>query len=425
MFPLYAHVDCNNFYASCERVFRPDLAGRPIIVMSNNDGCTIARSAEVKRLGIKLGDPVFKIMPMVKKHDILLFSSNYELYGDLSRRVMLCLGEFCPEVEVYSIDEAFLRFSGFGAFDMVEYCRDIRRAVYRRVGLPVSVGLGETKTLAKLANKIAKKYPLYRGVFSIAGHPMRERILQKTPIGDLWGIGYRYTKKLQQYGVYNALDLVRCDNKWLRRQMNLLGLYMVMELRGQSSFDFDMQPPPKKQIVNSRSFSKPVTEWQDMREAVSTYIKRACHKLRSQGSMTRHVYVFITTNPFKSLDRQYTNATVVELARPTDYLPILVQAGLRALKQIFKEGYRYKKAGIMFFDLSQRHDYQFELFEPYGNFYKLGEIMDTVDSINGRFGKETLFPASSGIRRDWSMKRGLLSPHYTTRWEDLPRVRCL
>ena len=344
---VYALVDCNNFYASCERVFRPDLRGKPIVVLSNNDGNIIARSKEAKALGIAMGEPYFKAKPLLKKYNVQVFSSNYTLYGDMSRRVMDVLQQVEPDLEIYSIDEAFISLPGGKCFNRIRRGRYIRAVVQQYTGIPVSIGFASTKTLAKLANRIAKKESLHKGVFDLTDHDDIDKLLATIKVEDIWGIGRQHTKKLNTQKIVTARDLKYADDGWIRKHLTVTGLRTVWELRGIPCVSLDKAPAPKKGIITSKSFGRPVTSIKELSEAVTTYISRAAEKLRSQHSIASSVSVFIATNRFKPEKPQYSNSLMLSLPGPTSSTPILIRQALRCLRKIYKPGYEYKKAGVM------------------------------------------------------------------------------
>jgi len=416
---IFALVDCNNFYASCERVFNPSLKNRPVIVLSNNDGCVVARSAEAKELGIPFAAPYFKIRPVVEKHKIAVFSSNYTLYADMSHRVMTILASYSQEVEVYSIDEAFLSFTGMKR-SLSDLGEEIRETVLRWTGLPVSVGIAPTKTLAKAASHIAKKNPSHGGVLDITMND-RGEYLKKISVGDIWGIGGKYAEKLNSRGIYSAADFITADDKWVRSHMTITGLRTLMEMRGHSCMNIDDAPSAKKAIVSSRSFGQSVESLEFLRQSVSSYVSRAAEKLRGQKGLAGVVTVFIMTNRFKD-DPQYGASLSCELPEASSNTPVITRYALALLKRLYKEGYRYKKAGVMLSDISAARDLQMNIFlgeKERGS----PELMNIVDQVNRSYGSGTLFYASAGTDKPWSMRRELLSPAYTTRWEDIVEVK--
>lgn len=420
---MYALVDCNNFYCSCERVFQPRLAKVPLIVLSNNDGCVIARSNEVKALGIEMGVPFFQLKDTIKKHRIAVRSSNYTLYGDLSYRVMRTLEQFGPEVENYSIDESFLHLDGLQV-DLVEYARQIRATVLRDVGIPVSIGIAPTKTLAKVANKLAKRDPTSGGVIALPDHATQTEALRTFAVGDIWGIGHRYAKMLKKHEIHTALDLRGVSLDWIRQQMTVVGLRTVLELRGQPCIPLELEPAINKQIVRSRAFGCPVFSLEELEQAVAMHTSRAAEKLRDQHLAANLLSVFIRTNPFATPDPQYSNSLTIHLPVATDDTTTLIEAALVGLKHIYREKYRYKKCGIMLMDLIDRSQVQGHLFLDY-NTSRQEQINTVMDQINHRYGKFCLHHGVMGEKgtQRWAMRRGHCSPSYTTRWSDLPIVK--
>lgn len=418
-----ALVDCNNFYASCERVFNPKLNDRPIVVLSNNDGVIIARSEEAKALGIKMGDPFFKVEQLIKQKKIAVFSSNYTLYGDLSARVMTTLEQFSPEVEIYSIDEAFLNLTGIELANQTEYLRKIRQTIQKWLGLPVSVGMAPTKTLAKLANRIAKKRKEFDGVLNLYDYDNCDKFLEMVEVDDVWGVGRQYSALLHRSNIHTALDLAKADRKWIQKRMTVVGLRTVLELNGTPAIELEHHPPAKKSIVSSRSFGEYLTKLDEVMEAVSYFVARASEKMRSQGSACNILNVFIRTNPFKN-SPQYYNSAEVRLPYPMNGTNELLPYANQALKKIFRPGYYYQKVGVMLMDFVQTQNMMVSLFDPPNrlNQIKATELMDT---INKKYGREALYYAAAGMkeRRRWQMKRELLSRHFTTNWKDLPEVK--
>ncbi len=416
-----ALVDCNNFYASCERAFNPKLIGKPIVVLSNNDGMIIARSQETKDLRIAMGEPLFKVRDKLKKHGAAVFSSNYALYGDMSQRVATTLESFCPEVEIYSIDEAFLNLKGFENRDLTQYGKQIKKTVGKWTGIPVSVGIAETKTLAKIANRIAKKNKKLNGVLNLYNSPRVEEALKKTDVEDVWGVGRQYGKTLRKLGINDAYQLSLAQDKWVKKRMTVMGLRTVYELRGIPCIEMETSPPPKKAIVSSRSFGAVTDSYEDVREAVSHYVSIASEKMRKQNSAASNVSVFIRTNPFKTEQPQYHNGVLCELPEPTDSTAEILKYAQMGLEQIYRKGYKYQKAGVMLSGFVPYNRAQYGLFES-DKKKKLKEITGLMDDLNDRYGKDTIFYASAGIAREWSMKREMKSPSFTTNWKQLPIV---
>ncbi|MDT3737890.1 MAG: Y-family DNA polymerase [Candidatus Kapabacteria bacterium] len=416
-----AIVDCNNFYASCERVFNPRLNGKPIIVLSNNDGVIVALSNEAKALGIKGFSPLFKVQDLVTKHNVAVFSSNYTLYGDLSHRVMTTLEQFSPNVEIYSIDEAFIYLDGIHSKDLTAYCSEIRQTVKKWVGIPVSVGIAYTKTLAKLANRRAKKNPVYNGVLNLIDNPDIESHLKGVEVGDVWGVGRQYTKLLNCHNIYTAYDLSKANQTWIKKRMTVQGLRTVHELNGEPCISAEYTPPDKKGIISSRSFGKNVTEKKDLAEAIANYTTRAAEKLRMQKSIANAIYVFLRTNPYKDTP-QYHNGCQVILPVATDFTNELIEYAMKGLEQIYRPDYLYQKAGIMLTGILPKSTEQVSLFDKIDR-DKFQKITDAMDKLNMEMGSGTVFFAAAGIKRGWKMKRELKSPQYTTRWEEIPDVK--
>lgn len=415
-----ALVDCNNFYASCERVFNPKLNGKPIVVLSNNDGMIIARSNEAKKLGIGMGEPLFKVEDIVRKHDVMVFSSNYTLYGDMSHRVMLCLEQFSPDVEIYSIDEAFISLEGIDRYDLTDYCRNIKKIVKQWTGIPVSIGIAETKTLAKLANRIAKKYEEHDGVLNIVSCPKINEYLSQTDVSDIWGIGRQYSKLLYRHNIHNALELTKADDKWIKKNMTIMGLRTVFELRGIPCIKMEYAVPAKKAIVSSRSFGKATKSKQDIKEAVAYFTSRAAEKMRSQQSATTLMTVFLRTNPFKDIP-QYHNGVLVQLPLPTDSTAELIYYSQKGVEQIYREGYQYHKVGVLLTGFVPVDRSQLSLFDTEDRI-KMAKVTELMDKINDEYGADTLHYAATGIKREWKTKMERRSPRYTTKWDDLPEV---
>ena len=412
---LYALVDCNNFYVSCERVFDPALRGRPVVVLSNNDGCVVARSDEVKALGIARGVPFFQCRGQLERAGGFWRSSNYALYGDMSARVMQVLRRFSPELEEYSIDEAFLIFRNLSSESIPESCRQIRETVYRWTGLPVTVGVGSTRTRAKLAARFAKKERQAGGVAVF-----RKEMLARTEVGGVWGIGYRKGAMLRRLGVRTAEDFVRLPEHWIRKKMTVTGLYVLWELLGKEACGCTVSGSVKS-ILSSRSFGAPVTSLQDMEEAVSCHAAVAGEKLRLQNCLAEGITVFLCTNGYKE-GPQYANTATVTFSVPTSFSPRLIKAALSCVKRIFREGYAYKKAGVVIPGLGRENSRQLSLFADSRVLEEESGLMRVMDSLRGRYGGECFYYASQGRCRGWSMKREFLSPSYTTRWDSIPEV---
>ncbi len=421
----FALVDGNNFYVSCERVFDPKLEGRPVVVLSNNDGCVVARSQEVKALGVRMGVPWFQLRDLAREHGIVAKSSNYSLYGDMSARMMGVLGRFSPDQEIYSIDECFLGMDGFGHLDLAAYGQQIRTRIKQWLGLPVCVGFGATKTLAKLANHVAKKRPEFGGVCDLAALSAAETdtLLASIDVGEVWGVGHRGTPRLKALGIDNVRALREADPTWLRREFSVVLERTVAELNGTPCIGLEEETPAKQQIMSSRAFGAYVYDLAGLEEAVATYVGRAAEKLRRQGSVAGAVQVYVRTNPFKPDHPQYQRGITVPLPEPADDTRLLARAALAGLRRLYKPGYAYQKAGVMLLDLSDTGHAQGALFATdRGN----PALMRVMDRVNAYWGRGTLRLAAEGVpasNRDWRMRRGMMSPCYTTRWSDLPVVR--
>lgn len=415
---MYGLVDCNNFYASCERAFNPSLNGKPVIVLSNNDGCVIARSNEAKALGIKMGVPAYQIKDLVKQHDIAVFSSNYVLYGDMSGRVMSLLADMAPEIEVYSIDEAFLNLAGIK--DLQSLGANIVRKVSRGTGIPVSIGIAQTKTLAKMANKFAKKYPVYNRLCIIDTEEKRIKALKLFEIGDVWGIGRRQATKLEKQGVKTAFDFTQLPGSWVRKNMTVVGERTWKELRGISCIDMETAPPAKKQICTSRSFGKMVEDIDTISEAIATHASTCARKLREQKSFAQSLMVFIHTNNFREDLPQYWKNTIVQLPIPTSDTLEIVHYALEGLRRIFLPGYQYKKAGVIITEITDNA--QLGLFDSVDR-EKRERLMQAVDKINGKFQHHVKL-AVQGSGRDWKLKQEQLSQCYTTDINEIIIVKC-
>ena len=420
--PVFALVDCNNFYVSCERVFDPKLDGKPVIVLSNNDGIVVARSNEAKALGIAMGVPAFQVRSLIRAHDVQVFSSNYALYGDLSRRVMDTLAQFSPQVEVYSIDEAFLSLSGFAGRNLTEYGRAIRATVKRWTGIPVSVGIAETKTLAKIAGEVAKHRRDAGGVCDLTAWPDRGALLADIPVEDVWGVGPNWARLLMEHGVRTARDLREADEHWIRKRMGVTGARIVQELRGVSCLTVEDCPPPKQAVTVSRMFGRPITTLAEMREAVAAYTARAGEKLRQERLAATVLTVFLTTNPFKKDEPQYSNAVTISLPVATDATPELLRCALRGIERIYREGYCYNKAGVMLTALVPASQHQLDLFEDRDR-TRSSRLMRVLDRINADMGAGTLRYAAEGYVKRWRTRFERRSPVNTTNWRDLPVVK--
>ena len=422
---MFALADVNSFYASCERVFRPDLRGKPVVVLSNNDGCVIARSAEAKRLGIKMGTPWFQLKEAQFPEKLYVFSSNYELYASLSNRVVALLEELSPRVEQYSIDECFLDARGIGqCMDLEDFGRQLRGHVLSGTGLTIGVGCGATKTLAKSAQWASKEWPQFRGVLALSpDNPRRTaKLLSLQPVEEIWGVGRRISKKLNTMGITTARQLARANPAFIRKNFNVVLERTVRELNGESCISLEEAPPPKQQIVCSRSFGERITEYDAMRQAVCQYAERAAEKLRSERQYCRHIAVFVKTSPFAVKEPYYGNMASESLPFPSRDSRDIIAAAVRALGRIWLPEHRYAKAGVMLNDFTPAGVSQLSLFDDVQPRANSEALMNVVDGIN-HSGLGKVWFAGRGIAPDWQMKRDLLSPAYTTRWADIPSAR--
>lgn len=421
---MFALVDCNNFYVSCERVFDPALAGRPVIVLSNNDGCAVARSEEAKTLGIPMGAPFFQLRELVRRHRIAVFSSNYALYGDMSARVMQVLGQFTPELEVYSIDEAFLRLTGDDAA-LLDQARTIRETVRQWLGLPVGIGIAPTKTLAKAASWAAKHSPEpgSPGIALLTSPERQARLLAQMPVIEVWGVGRRLSKRLNVLSIRTAAELRNADRSLIRRQFGVALERTVLELRGIPCLTLEDAGTPRKAIVVSRSFGELVSDFDTLRSALVTFTTHAAEKLRRQESVAGAVGVFIHTDPHRSNTSQQARTSIAPLPHPSADTRVLIAAALRQLKAAYRHGHAYKRAGIQLLDLTPAGQGQGDLFSQSTTAPAQPALMAVMDQINQRLGKDTLQYASATARRGWQSRASRLSPAYTTRWSDLVRVR--
>ena len=425
MQPLLALVDCNNFYVSCERVFRPDLVGKPVAVLSNNDGCIVARSKEVKDLGIKMGVPVFQVQQLINQHQIKLFSSNYTLYADMSSRVMSTLESFAPTMEVYSIDEAFLDLTGVCHRNPTAYGQHIRKAVVRATGIPVCVGMAPTKTLAKLANFAAKKWPHTKGVLDLSDPIRREKLMKLVPAGEVWGIGSKTTAKLNKLGIITVWDLACQSSQRIHQQFNVVVARTVMELNGTACMELEDITPNKQQIVCSRSFSRRLTTYDELSQALSEFCSRAAEKLRRQHSVTGCVSVFIRTSPFNPQEPHYERSATLKLTAATQDTRTLITAANRLLAEIFRKGYDYQKCGVQLSHIQPAITLsQTELFDFIDDSLPTENrpLMATLDQINRRFPKK-LSIAATGTDKSWKPKTERISQRYTTDWNELVVVK--
>jgi DNA polymerase V len=417
---MYALIDCNNFYASCERVFRPNLKNKPIVVLSNNDGCVIARSNEAKAIGIPMGAPAFKFRKDFAKHKIHVFSSNYALYGDMSHRVMSLLGTYTPDIEIYSIDEAFLQFKGFENYDLQTYAETIKRIVDKGTGIPISIGIAPTKALSKLANRIAKKFPeKTKGVYIIDDEQKRIKALKWLAVEDVWGIGGRHSKRLKAKKIFTAYQFTQLHDAIVRKQMSVVGLRLKHELEGKPTLTLDAVQS-KKAIATTRTFEGMLTDYDSIKERVSTFAVSCAEKLRRQKSCCNVVMVFLHTNYHRKDLAQYGKNIVVKTHYPTNSSIDLIKYAVTGLKYIFKEGYHYKKAGVIVMSLTPENNKQYTLFNTENP--KHLPIMKTIDKLNTELGSHKIKFGAQSLGRTWKMKQEQLSPRYTTKLSEIISV---
>ncbi len=416
-----ALVDCNSFYVSCERLFNPKIRKKPVVVLSNNDGCIISRSNEAKALGIKMGEPYFKGKDIIIKNNVQVFSSNYSLYGDISRRVMRTLKRFNSDIEIYSIDEAFLDLSNFTDEEVEKVGKEIRATVLQWTGIPTSIGIAKTKTLSKVANHIAKK--TQSGVTSLIGIENIDSILEKVEINDVWGVGKQLTKFYQRNGIYNAKQLKNKSNTWIKRSSNVLSSRTAMELRGIPCIDLETTTSKRKSCVVSRSFGKRVEKFQELREAVANYCLNASEKIRSESLVAKAITVFIRTSPFQRNFGYYSNSKTVDFPIATNNSIETVKSAMLILDSIFKNGYRYQKAGVMLTGLSNAEGKK-NLFSSEKD-EKINSLMRSIDNTNYRYGRSTLSLASAGVQRRWNMRRQYSSKIDTADFYFLPTIRAI
>jgi len=416
---IFALVDCNNFYASCERVFNPGLEGKPVVVLSNNDGCIVARSNEAKVLGIRMGVPVFKIKDVLEKNSVEIFSSNYALYADMSNRVMRTLSTFTPEMEVYSIDEAFLNLAGFTC-SLTDYGCKIKRTVKRWTGIPVSIGIAHTKTLAKIAGRIAKRSAKADGVLDLTDSPYIDKALARVDVGNVWGIGYRNARKLKRAGIHNALSLKNVDIEWIRSKFGVTGVRTVYELRGICCYYLEENPPAKKSITVSRSFGKAVESIDELKQAIAVYATMAGEKLRREKLVANVLTVFARTSYFDK-QKKYSNSETINLSCPTSYTPELVSFAIKAVERLYREGCSFKKAGIFLTGLEKQNKMQLTLFDEIDR-QKSQRLMQTVDAIKAKIPEANLFWAAEGLNQPWRTLFKRRSNRYTTSWDELIEV---
>ena len=418
---MFALIDCNNFYVSCERVFQPQFNKKPVVVLSNNDGCVISRSNEAKALDIPMGAAAFKYKKQFEKYNIKVFSSNYALYGDMSRRVMSILESYSPNTEIYSIDEAFLKLTSFDNSDITQESYRIKKQVYQWTGIPVSIGLAPSKSLAKIANKIAKKFDRKTlGVYNLDSQEKINKALKWTVIEDVWGIGRRYAELLRSIGVKNALEFINLPDQWVKKHMNVLGLRLKKDLSGSSFIKLEEVKSRKKSIATTRSFESILTNLSDIEERVSTFATSCAEKLRIQNSCCTSLLIFIRSDPFKK-EQQYSNSCVVYLDNASNSNLTLSKQAIYGLRKIFKPGISYKKAGVLALGLTSKKNHQLNIFEP--NIVKHDSLMKAIDSINYRHGSNRIKLANQDLNRVWKMKQNNLSPKFTTVLKDIIKVK--
>ena len=413
---VFALIDCNAFYVSCERVFNPKLNNRPVVALSNNDGCIISRSKEAKVLGIKMGVPLFKVRDIVEKENVVVFSSNYTLYADMSRRVMNIISSSSPHTEVYSIDEAFVELGNL-SIDYEKYAHQLRQTILQHTGIPVSIGIASTKTLAKVANHKAKKDESLNGVCSLINHANIDQVLELTEVGDVWGVGRRLSKKLINHGVHNAKLLKNCSDSWIRKMMSVNGLKTITELRGISCIPLEEYSMTRKSCCTTRSFGKLLTNLDDIEQAVTTFARRAAERIRSESLAASCVSVFVRTNPFDKKSAYYSNGASRTLSHPTHDSITIIETSLLLTKRIFKNNYQYKKAGVLLSGLCDESEIQETLFEK--NYNQNSDLMSAIDAINYRYGRDTLQMASECKVGNWKQKRENCTRNYTTQIDRL------
>ncbi len=417
-----ALIDANSFYCSCERLFDARLHNQPVIVLSNNDGNVIARTNEAKALGITMGAPLFQVQDLIDRHNVKVYSSNYALYGDISNRLMELLHEFTPEVEVYSIDEAFMNLDGGNTKELDAHGRDIKRKIEKWLGIPVSIGMGETKVLAKLANRLAKKSDKADGVLTLTDSAYRECALERTAIEDVWGIGRRRAKFLQSRGIMTALDFARADRRWVRRALTVVGARIQTELNGVRCLELETQPSARKSVTCSRSFGSAIETLSEMKEAVASFMTKGAEKLRKGNLAASVVTVFVHTNRFRQDEPQYGNSVTHELLYPTNTDDELLKVALAATESIYRAGYRYKKAGVMLNDLAPSDHLTLRMFGQ-DSWERRCSVARAVDEINRKYGRHTVRLGAVETEGRWQTRAGKRSPRYTTDWRELLTIR--
>jgi DNA polymerase V len=424
---MIALIDCNNFYVSCERVFDPSLRNKPVIVLSNNDGCAIARSDEAKALGIKMGAPAFLMQDLILKHDVKVFSSNYALYGDMSARVMDVIRTFIPETEVYSIDEIFGDLSTMKYADLTKLAAEVREAVMRATGIPVTIGIAQTKTLAKMANRYAKKAPGCRlqaarpGIFVASGDVEVSEMLLHTKVEDIWGVGPQHAVRLQQNGFATAADFIKAPEDWVRSEMSVVGLRTLQELKGIPCIKWEAAPAKKKNICTSRQFGKLITGKKEVRQAIATFASSCAMKLRKEGSCARKIHVFLQTNVHRKQDEQYFHSVTLDIPSPTNSTVEILKYAMQAMELLYKPGFNYQKTGVIVMDLVPETCVQMALFDGSAR-EKEKKVMKTLDELHDSFGDVVRF-ATQEFNKKWNLRRNHLSKSFTTKFDQLPVVR--
>jgi DNA polymerase V len=419
---MIALVDCNNFYASCERLFQPRLQNQPVVVLSNNDGCVIARSNEAKALGIEMGAPSFLIESLLQQHNVSVFSSNYTLYGDLSDRVMTTLSQFADQLEVYSIDEAFLNLTAFRHHQLTDYAHTIRDTVMQHVGIPVSIGIAPSKTLAKIANRLVKKSNVSLGVYCIDSTEKMQFALQNTPVKDIWGIGSQYTKLLTRNGFITAWDVTRAPEEWIRKNLSVVGQRMYTELKGTSCIAFEEMPPKKKMVCVARGFGKVLHEKHEVMEALANFTAMVAAKLRSEQLATNTIQIFVQTNAHRSHEPQYYRSLTIQLPEATNSTNELIRHARQGLETIYRPGYNYNKTGCTAMELVPAADVQYNIFDS-ENRSRNSKLMKVVDIVNRSFGKDAVRFALQGFGTRWKLRQLKLSPCYTTRIDEVLTIK--
>ena len=419
---MFALIDCNNFYVSCERVFNPKLNNKPIVVLSNNDGCAISRSDEAKALGIPMGAPAFKYEKVFQKNNVKVFSSNFPLYGDMSSRVMSIISKFTPNIEIYSIDEAFLKFDGFENYDLQSYCEEIKKTVEKWTGIPISIGIAPTKALAKVSNRIAKKFPNQtKGVYLINSEEKRIKALKWLKIEDVWGIGFRHTERLKNIKINTAYNFINLQDNWVRKNMSVVGVRLKKELEGNSVLDLEEVRSPKKAIATTRSFKGTITDYEKIKERISTFAVCCAEKLRAQNSNCNSIYVFVRSNKFQKNKPQYRNGILMTIPFSTNSNMVIGKYAVEGLKKIFKQDIDYKKAGTIVMGLDSTENHQLNLFENENPKHKY--LMKAIDYIQKKEGQSKIKLASQDLRKRWKMKQEKLSANYTCKISEIIEVK--